>query len=257
MVKNARYLLLLLLFSSAVITVFSQEISVSKGIRLQSRMPRFKILGQNADGLIVRHFGKNVEQLDFYDENLEFKSSKPVLVRRPDFQPISFLLKKHGASFFYTDLHKKEMVLYGSLLNEKYESGPEISIDTIELENPTVDTRVYSAVSANRSLILLYFPEIVGNRIRNVRIAALNNQMQLLYKLTVPIDSTLEQMDFMDALIDNRGNAFLLTRTGAHEPYMYHVYSYDPAAHETWKMRLHLDHPMFGVPMFDIDEINH
>ena len=190
----------------------AQNISISSPLRLTNKTGRFKIIGKNQEGILVRVYGKDIEQINVYDENLNFQSSKSIVIKHNEFNPIGYFLKPSGTVFFYTVSSKKHVYVCSVVINDKFETGPELILDTIPFEYALDNFRINLTLSPNQSKCLLYYPIKYPNQALAYRFLCINNRYELLYMKEVPINLSSSSNQIQKSLLTNEGNAIIIQR---------------------------------------------
>ncbi len=195
-----------------VIELKSNEILISKPIEVNNHSPKFKIIGKNDAGYWIRNYGKNEERIDLYDNGLNFILSRTILVKRNNFFPLTYSLNEKGASFFYTDYHKKNFYLCSSLISNRIESGNEKVIDTMIFQSSSEDMRISFSYSLNKQNVVFFVPMYVNNQLSQMRVISMRNTGEIIFKSSIPVSRENAQAFAEDALVDNNGNTYLFMK---------------------------------------------
>jgi hypothetical protein len=202
-----RILLLFLLFLPCL--SIGQEMMVSSPQKMNSKAPRFAILGKNQEGIVVRRYGKTETEIDIYDDRLNLVRNKKISFGE-DYLIKSITLNPSGATAFYLHETKEASYLYGRQLNSKYEAaGKAIILDTITGYKGQVYDFLHYTSSQNRYFYLFYLEHFEDEKLKQVSIEVINRTLDTAYERTFSIP--FEGQEVNDVLVSNRGDAWVIT----------------------------------------------
>ena len=98
------------------------------------------------------------------------------------------------------------------VINDKFETGPELILDTIPFEYALDNFRINLTLSPNQSKCLLYYPIKYPNQALAYRFLCINNRYELLYMKEVPINLSSSSNQIQKSLLTNEGNAIIIQR---------------------------------------------
>ncbi len=235
----------------------SQEILISKPIEISNRTPKFKILGKNDAGFWIRNYGKNEERIDLYDSKLNLLFSRTLLIKRPNYTPVTFAVNERGTSFFYSDYHKKEFYLCSALISNKIETSNERVIDTVVFQSNTEDMRVSFSYSLNKKHISFFVPIYQDGQLTHMRIVSALNTGEIVFKSSVSVSKKNAEAFAEDGLVDNNGNTFLILKyESKNTATVYEVKKIDRNGNVVDSCTLQMAKPIFNDPFFQLDEKN-
>ena len=228
----------------------AQTITISKPIPLSSKTSKFKILGKNNIGYWVRNYGKNEERIDVYDENLNLYKSKSLLVKRQNFSTVSFFLGTNNATIYYTEYKKRTMYLYASSINERLETGAEISLDTTKYETFDDAASVSFATSINKSYHMLFVPLYENAQFKKIKIIGTNGGAYSIYNKIIDINKNTYSASPEDAIVNNDGSTLLLIKykSNINDSILYMTYVLNKKGELTYKTIINFDKNLFGDP---------
>ncbi|HWB64132.1 MAG TPA: hypothetical protein VG603_11515 [Chitinophagales bacterium] len=248
--------LLCFLLTAYTLLLSAQTVDVSNGVRLPVKISKFRIIGKNNDGLVVRLYGSE-DVIDVFDESL-----KLVTTRNIDFKSESGLLQyimlnKTGAVIFYLAQDKKYSVLLAQPVNSKFiELGKPIAVDTIYDRRDLVAANIRFKPSVDQNHLMVYYPFFEGSTLKSIRFMCVDRSLRLLYNKTVTINRDEKELEESKTLIDNFGNSYMLlkpeTKTGE---MVYDVYCIAQNG-SLLTYSITADRSPFGEPWFDIDNKN-
>lgn len=205
-------LLLPCLFVALFLT--AQVVEVSTPTKLSSKTGKFKIIGKNNDGIIVRLYGSE-DVIHVYSDDLKLAASKTLSFKNQDGLLQYIMLNKTGAVVFYLSQNKQFSVLFAQPVNSKFvEIGTPTVIDTIYDRKDLVASNLRFKSSADQNFLFIYYPYFEGNVVQHIRYVCVDRTLHKLYTRNVPIDRKEEELENSEAMIDNEGNAMVILKPG-------------------------------------------
>lgn len=188
----------------------AQVVELSSPVKLSSKASKFRIVGKNSDGIIVRLYGSE-DVLHLYSDDLRLAASKTIEFKNMDGPLQYILLNKTGAVVFYLQQDRKFSVLYAQPLNSKFlEIGKAIMIDTIFDRKDLVAQNLRFKSSTNQDYLSIYYPFFSGSTVQEIQFLALDQSLQKLYKKTVPFNRSEDELELAKHFVDNDANSYLL-----------------------------------------------
>jgi hypothetical protein len=238
-----------------------QVTDVSAPQKLSSKTPRFKVLGKNNDGYVVRLYG-NEENIFVYDENLKIKSSRLLEMKGDKPAIFHIQLNKSGGVIYYSTHDKKNAAIFAQPVNGKFtESGRAVLIDSLLHDNNFQQSNVRVAFSSDQSHLAIYFPLISNSGINGLRMLILDRALGLRFAQTLPLQVKAEQIEAADCLLDNNGRLVLALNfkegdKNKPSPDYFSMYVCDPESgiFGTWNYRS--PKPVFGETLLRFDSRN-
>ena len=244
------------LFYAAVLGVFAQNVQVSDGYKLPPKTNKFKVIGKNNDGIIVRLYGQQ-EVIDVFDENLKLSTTHTLDLKNQSglFQYI--MLNKNGAVIFYLVPDKKYSVLLAQPVNSRFlEIGKPIAVDTIYDRRDLVASNLRFKVSVDQSYLMVYYPFFSGSNIQSIKFLCVDRSLRAIYNKTIPVNRDEKALAESRALVDNNGNSFLVLNAAVNtESATFDVLRIDSAGNFSMYALL-TKKALFGEAGFDIDNKN-
>ncbi len=238
-----------------------QVIDVSAPQKLSSKTPRFKILGKNNDGYVVRLYG-NEENIFVYDENLKIKSNRLLEIRGEKPAIFHVQLNKSGGVIYYSTHDKRNAAIFAQPVNGKFtENGRALLIDSILHDNNFQPANVRMAVSADQSHIAVYFPLLGSTGINGLRMLILDRALGLRFAQTLPLQVKAEQIESADCLLDNSGRVILALNfkegdKSRPSPDYFSMYVCDPESGVFGSWTYRSPKPVFGETLLRFDVRN-
>ncbi|MBL7777565.1 MAG: hypothetical protein JNK66_04620 [Chitinophagales bacterium] len=194
-------------------TATAQIVDISNPGKLPNKASKFKIIGRNNDGIVVRLFGAE-DVIEIYGDDLRLVSSKTIQFKNQDGLLQHIMLNKTGAVFFYLQQDKKYSILYAQPVNAKLvEVGKPIAIDTILDRKDLVSQNLRFKQSIDQNNLLIYYPFFAGSEVQTMRLLTLDNALNRLSHHTIPFSKTEKEMEDSKTLIDNNGNGYLMVKS--------------------------------------------
>ena len=241
------------LFSFAA---FAQKVEVSNPYKLPTKTSKFRIVGKNNDGIVVRLFGQE-DVIDVFDETFRLVTTRTIDFKNQTglFQYIT--LNKAGAVIFYLQQDKKYSVLYAQPVNSKFvEIGKPVLLDTIFDKRDLVASNLRFKQSVDQSYLMIYYPYFTGSKLDGVKYIGLDNGLQKLYDKTIPFNRNEKELEESKSFIDNKGNAFLVLKPESEgESNKYDIFRMSSTGDFT-TYGIITQKAIFGEPSFEIDNKN-
>jgi hypothetical protein len=111
-------ILLLLLIAAIPVSASAQIIDFSNPTKLPNKTGKFKIIGRNNDGIIVRLFGAE-DVIEIYGDDLRLVTSKTIQFKNQSGLIQHIMLNRTGAVIFYLQQEKKYSLLFAQPVNSK------------------------------------------------------------------------------------------------------------------------------------------
>lgn len=249
-----RLLFIFLFFFS--LNVCAQVVEFSNEFRLPAKASRFRVVGKNNDGVVVRLYGTE-DIIDVFDEKLRLTTGKTIDFRNQSGLLQHIMLNRTGAVIFYLLQEKKYSVLMAQPVSSKFvEIGKAMPIDTFFDRKDLVASNLRFRTSADQSYLLVYYPYFSGNKISSIHFMCLNRSLGKLYNLNVIMDRDERELEDSRSLVDNQGNAMYILRPPDHNGKSnYDVYRMSNEG-DVKVFRIQTEKPVFGEPSFEIDNKN-
>jgi hypothetical protein len=231
-------------------------VQVSNAYKLPNKTNKFKILGKSSDGIILRLYGTE-DVVDIFDESLRLTGTKTIDFKNQTGLSQYIMLNKTGAVIFYLSQDKKFSVLYAQPVNSKFiEIGKPLVIDTIYDKRDLVASNIRFKPSIDQSYLMIYYPYFSANKLESVKFICLDRGLQQLYNKTYPFNRDEKELEESKALIDNRGNSFLVLKPEAgSNGDNFNVYRVDSTGDFSF-FSIATEKALFGEPAFDFDNKN-
>lgn len=239
-----------------VVGVSAQFVEISNPQRMPARSGKFKVIGKNNDGIIVRLFGAE-DVINVYGDELKLLTTKTISFKNQDGPLQYIMLNKTGAVVFYLEQDKRRSVIYAQPVGAKFvEIGKPVVIDSIADRRDLVAQNLRFKASTDQSYLLVYYPVFSFNKIESIKFMCIDRGLNVVYNKTVPVNRDERELEESRALIDNNGNAFLIlrpeTNTGGAQYDVLHF----GAGGDFSTYSLTTDRKIFSEAGFEIDNKN-
>lgn len=185
----------------------AQVVEISNPSKLPAKTGKFKIIGKNNDGIVVRLYGTE-DVVNVYNEDMKLAFSKTLGFKNQDGLLQNILLNKTGAVVFYLTQDKKFSVLLAQPVNSKFmEMGKPVVIDTIYDHRDLVAANLRYSLSTDQNYLFIYYPFFEGSTVQTIRYICVDHALHTLYNRNVPINRNEKELYELKALVDNEGNA--------------------------------------------------
>lgn len=249
-----------LLFSIILFAVFAtlnaQVVDISAPTKLPAKTGKFKVIGKNNDGIMVRLYGTE-DVLNIYSSDLKLTASKTVIFKNQTGMLQHIMLNKTGSVVFYLFQDKKFSILYAQPLSGKFaEIGKPVAIDTIYDRKELVANNLRFKASVDQNHLFIYYPFFSGGQVQSTRYICLDRALNKVYNRDIAIQRSEKELENSQALVDNNGNAYLIlkpAKKGEGEQYDVFMVS---ATGDGGYYSIYTDKAIFGEPGFEIDNKN-
>ena len=234
----------------------AQLVEVSNPSKLPSKSGKFKVVGKNNDGIIVRMFGTE-DVINVYGDALNLETTKTISFKNQNGPLQHIMLNKTGAVIFYLEQDKKRSMLYAQPVGSKFvEIGKPVLIDSIFDKKDLVASNLRFKTSVDQSSLMIYYPYFSYNKVESIKFLCVDRSLNVLYNKTVPLNRDEKELEESKSLVDNNGNTFLMLKperenAGA----KYDVFHFDNKGNfSTYSITTEKE--IFSEPVFDIDNKN-
>ncbi len=237
-------------------TLQAQVVEISNPGKLPAKASKFRVIGKNNDGIIVRLYGLE-DVINVYTDELTLSTSKTIDFKNKDGLLQHIMLNKTGAVLFYLQQDRKYSVLFAQPVNSKFiEIGKPIAVDTIYDRRDLVEQNLRFKPSTDQNYLFIYYPFFAGNNVQTVRYICLDRALNKVYNTTLPFSRDEAEMESSKTLVDNNGASYLVLRKQDKEAgTTFDVYSVNSLGEPVY-YSLHTDKKLFGEAYFDIDNKN-
>lgn len=234
----------------------AQVVEVSSPSKLPPKTGKFKIVGKNSDGIVVRLYGGE-DVMNVYTDDLKLAASKTIQFKNQEGPLQHVLLNKNGAVVFYLSQSKQYSVLYAQPVNSKFvEIGTAKAIDTIYDRKDLVAANLRFKSSADQNYLFVYYPFFEGSNIQYIRFLCIDHALNTRYNRNVPVNRNEKELEGSEALIDNAGNAAIVLKAEGNSANVeYDIYRV-AANGELNIYSLITEKPLFGQAEFEVDDKN-
>lgn len=235
----------------------AQTITISKPMPVSGKTAKFKFLGKNNIGYWVRNYGKNEERIDVYDDAMNLIKSKTLLIKRPNFNTISYFLSNYQATIYYTEYKKKVMYLCASSINERLETSTENILDTVKYQTNEDNATVSFASSTNKMYHMFFIPIYENAQFHAVKLIGTNGNSYALFRKNIDVSLKGFNANPEDAIVTNEGITFLLIKyeTAVKDTVFYISYRISNRGEILEKINTNFDKSIFGEPYVLYDEL--
>ncbi len=245
-----------LLFSLVTLSVNAQFVEVSNPSKLPAKSGKFKVVGKNNDGIIVRLYGVE-DVINVYGDELKLETTKTISFKNQDGPLQHIMLNKTGGVIFYLEQDKKRSLLYAQPVGSKFvEIGKPVLIDSIEDRKDLVASNLRFKQSIDQSYLMIYYPVFSYTKVESIKFLCVDHSLNVIYNKTVPLNRDENELEESKALTDNKGNAFLILKPEAHTGGTQYDVLHLGTGGEFSTYTITTEKEIFGEPVFDIDNKN-
>lgn len=234
----------------------AQFIEISNPGKLPSKSGKFKVLGKNSDGIIVRLYGLE-DVINVYSSDMKLLTTKTISFKNQDGPLQYIMLNKTGAVIFYLEQDKKRSILYAQPVNSKFvEIGKPIVIDSILDRKDLVASNLRFKPSLDQSYLTIYYPVFTFNKIESIKFMCIDRGVKVIYNKTVPVNRDEKELEESKSLIDNAGNTFMILKPAVQSGQSQYDVLHFSSAGDFSAYSITTEKEIFGEPYFDIDNKN-
>ncbi|MES2621259.1 MAG: hypothetical protein V4615_10435 [Bacteroidota bacterium] len=245
--------LLILLFLSSVA---QPVVQISGASKLPAKTSKFKVIGKNNDGIVLRLYGTE-DVIDIFDNEMKLVTSKTIEFKNQNGLLQYIMLNKTGAVIFYLQQDRKYSVLYAQPVNAKFmEIGKPILIDSVLDRKDLVASNLRFKPSVDQSSLMIYYPFFSNGKVDVIKFMCLDRGLKMLYNKIIPAGRDERELEYSKSVIDNNGNAFLILKpeikSSGSEYHVLHMSSDGQFSNYA----ITTEKETFGEPWFEIDNKN-
>ncbi len=242
--------------------LFSQvSIDISAPTKLSSRTSRFKIIGKNQDGYVVRLFGSQ-DVLQSFGNDLRLQATRTIDFKQQNGLLQHVQLNKTGVTVFYLSGDKKSTSLVAQPLSSRFiENGKSVVIDSIADRPEYVTENLRVKQSFNQKFTMFYYPYFENDKIESIEFVCMDRALQKLYSRRVKFMRPDTEIETAKFIVDNNGNTFVFflntiekrDRTQRESITVYKISEQDDNA---VKIDIDIERNLFGELFVDADNTN-
>jgi hypothetical protein len=241
--------------------LYGQVTDVSMPTKLDKHVNKIRVVGKNQDGYVVRISG-NDDLIQIYGSDLRLAGAHTLDLKNGDGYIQYILLNRTGASVLYLHKEKRGSSLMLQPVNSKYAniSAP-LAIDTLAEDRDAADANLRFKPSLDGKYLLIYYPIYNDNKVASIKMTCIDHSGSIMYKSLATINRPEKDMEYVKALIDNKGNSYLIfiAETGGQDKTYgdeYQVIRVDTAAGATSSYAIKCDKEVFSEPQFEVDNLH-
>ena len=238
------------------ICAVAQPVQVSNAYKLPSKTGKFRVIGKNNDGIVVRLYGQE-DVIDVFDETLKLVSTRTIDFKGQSGLLQYIMLNKTGAVIFYLAQDKKFSVLLAQPVNSKFiEIGKPLVVDTIYDRKDLVASNLRFKASVDQSSLMIYYPYFSGNTFASAKFICVDRSVHALFNKTIPFNRDEKEIEDSKSLVDNNGNTFFILKPESKtEGNVFDVFRLSSTG-DFSIFSIATERAVFGDPYFDIDNRN-
>ncbi len=198
-------ILLCLLFSF----FYAQEYDFSKETKLNSKVPRFKILGRNVNYIVAQRWGAKANYLDLYNAKLKKVSSKEIVLAKDENLKKIWIQAKQGW-LIYTKANKEYTLIQARKLDAKFniKSKPLI-LDSLVERKDLVQENLRAKYSFNEKFVASYLPVFSAGKMNKFSISIYNTALEKVQKVDLQ-NKFIKEGKYIRLLVLNDGGFVLV-----------------------------------------------
>jgi hypothetical protein len=236
-------------------------VDVSPPTKLNSKASRFKIIGKNQDGYMVRLFG-TTDVLQSFGNDLRLIATRTIEFKNQAGLLQHIQLNKSGATVFYLTGNKTHTALIGQPLSGKFiENGKAVLIDSIYDKPEFVSANLRVKQSLNHQFTLFYYPYFLNDKLESILFICIDRALQKVYSRRLILNRPESDMEQAKFVIDNHGNTFAAFLNKKEKPLRgeyetFTIYKLIPDVEDAYETQVKINKNLFGEFYFDADNVN-
>ncbi len=246
----------LFLLMSSYVLMSQPKAELSNPIKLSAKTNKFKVIGKNNDGTVVRLYGTE-DVIHVYDSELRLVTSKTISFKNKDGLLQHVMLNKTGAVIFFLQQDRKYSVLYAQPVNSKFmEIGEPILIDSILDRKELVASNLRFKSSADQSSLLIYYPFFSFQKVDLIKFICVDRGLKTQYNQLVPVGRSESELEGSKTLVDNQGNALMMLKPDNKKNFSQYDVLRLSNKGDFSSYSINTDKQLFGEPWFEVDNKN-
>ncbi len=260
---SAKFFLCILMLAFALASTVNAQVTidVSPPTKLTSKASRFKIIGKNQDGYVVRLYGAT-DILQSFGNDLRLLATRTIDFKQQNGLLQHIQLNKTGVTVFYLIGDKKTSTLIAQPLSSRFiENGKSVELDSIQDRPEYVRENLRVRQSFNQQYTLFYYPYFEQDKIESISFLCVDRALQKVYSKRVKFMRPDSEMESAKFVVDNNGNAFVFfqnTRERKDRSQMetITVYKLTEQDEDVQQLNITIDRNLFGEMYVDADNAN-
>ncbi len=197
-----------LLSSLAPVQAATYEFSQEQ--RLTNKLNRFRLIGRNLDGYVVRLYGR-MDVLDLYDTGMRRIASQPIQLEGQYGLIQQVVLQPYGSNLLYLSSRRRHTLLMAQRVNSTFQSvGTPLVIDSLPDGVEQVEENVRFRASLDQSKQLMYYPVFDAKGVESIWLCCMQDDMQVLWRRRLLVNKPEEALEQMRVLVSNAGAVSLV-----------------------------------------------
>tara|TARA_B110000483_G_scaffold31449_2_gene38144 strand:- start:3733 stop:5199 length:1467 start_codon:yes stop_codon:yes gene_type:complete len=245
-------LILLVLFGG----INAQKTQVSNGVKLNSKVSNFRVLGKVGNKFVVERYGNNTHILDVYNTGLKNQMSRQIILNKNEFIETIWLQANSGWIIRVKN-DKTTNYLIASKLDERISiSQKPVVLDSIVERKDLLQSNLRTKLSLNESTILIYAPIFSQGEVDYFYTRVYDINMQLISEKMIK-EASLLDYDFEEVIVLNDGSYLFVTKQdGGEDPAVYY-FNYVKKDGTISKFQFAPVKNVFKKLEFQVDNLNH
>ena len=219
--QNLFYKSLIIVFAIFVHTAaFSQKTAISGSVKLNNKLPNFRILGKTSSSYVVERYGPNFHVLDIYNEFMKSQGSKQIQLEKDEFIE-RFWIQPKTSWIIKVNQEKNVSYLQAVKMNEKLSvQDKPFLLDSLSERKDLLENNLRTSLSLNESKLLIYSPIFSQGKITHFYSKVYDQNMQKINGLNIKEPYLLEN-EFEKVLVLNNGAYLFITKNESSSVYYF------------------------------------
>lgn len=251
----------LLLLIAGTTAMAQPHLEISAPTKLTGKASRFKIIGKNQDGYVVRFFG-NTDVLQSFTGDLRLLATRTIEFKNQIGLIQHLQLNKTGATAFYLSGDKKGIALIAQPLSTRFvENGKAVVIDSIFDKPDFAGVNLRVKQSLNQQYTLFYYPYFRGEKIESILFMCVDRALHKVFTRRLKLDRPDYEIETARFVISNNGSAYAAflnskVKSNKTEGENFSIYKMVPEVEDVYETQIAIDKNLFGDFYFDADNVN-
>lgn len=204
-------LIFVVLFTLFALESTAQKAQISNGVKLNNKVPNFRVLGKLGDKYVVERYGNNTHILDVYNTFMKSQMSRQISLDKNEFIEKIWIQPKAGWIIRVKNEKTKNYILT-SKMNDKLAIAQKYQVlDSIVERKDLLESNLRTKLSLNESKILIYTPIFSQGEIDYFYTKVYDLNMKLVNQKLIK-EPTLLNQKFVDVILLNDGSYIFITK---------------------------------------------
>ncbi|MFT5070220.1 MAG: hypothetical protein ACI8V8_000173 [Chitinophagales bacterium] len=226
------------LFQKLILVIFigilsanshAQKTQISSGVKLNSKVSNFRVLGKLDNKFIVERYGNNIHILDVYNSSMKNQMSKQINLDKNEFIE-HIWMQANAAWIIRVKNDKTQNYILASKMDARLALSQKFQVlDSIVERKDLLQSNLRTTLSLNESKILVYAPIFSQGKIDYFYTKVYDINMRLINQKKIK-EPTILNHEFEEVILLNDGSYLFITKQAGNthqEVYFFNYFGTD------------------------------